>query len=81
MDTEQRMQILRNLADGITRRRLTTPARMILDLVEPFGFLASQTALFVRPLTPFGRWRDYLTALDDEASWKVLHHLINHRDS
>ena len=75
------MQILKNLADGITRRRLTTPARMILDLVEPLGFLASQTALFVRPLTPFGRWRDYVIALEDEEGWKVLHSLVDNWDS
>jgi hypothetical protein len=75
MDRVQRTQTLQDLADGIARRRLTVPARILLDLVEPLGFLASQVALFVRPLTPLGRWRDYIMALEDEESWKVLYRL------
>jgi hypothetical protein len=81
MDRIQRTQTLQDLADGIARRRLMAPARILLDLVEPLGFLASQVALFARPLTPLGRWRDYVMALEDEESWKVLHRLVHHQDS
>ena len=49
----------------------------MLDIVEPLGFLASQIALFARPLTPFGRWREYLLALEDEEGWKILHRMID----
>jgi hypothetical protein len=79
MNPEQRIRALQNLADGIARRRLAQPASMLLDLVEPLGFLASQVALFARPFTPLGRWHDYVMALQDEASWKELHGLIDQR--
>ena len=77
MSPERRLSILRALADGIARRRLSTPARLVLDIVEPLGFLAGQVALFVRPLTPFGRWREYLMALEDEEGWKILHRMVD----
>lgn len=81
MDPNGRTRILQDLADRIARRRLTTPARMVLDVIAPIDFLASQAALFVRPLTPLGRWRDYVMALEDEEGWKVLHRLVGHQDS
>jgi hypothetical protein len=80
MNSEQRHQILLQLADTIRRRRLTASARLALDVLAPLGFLASQVALFVRPLTPPGRWHDYVTALDDEQGWKVLQSLVENRD-
>jgi hypothetical protein len=49
----------------------------MLDVIEPLGFLAGQIALFARPLTPFGRWREYLMALEDEEGWKILHRMVD----
>ena len=80
MNTDQRAQILQQLARSIARRRLTTPARLALDVVSPLSFLTSQIALFVRPLTPLGRWQDYVGALDDEQGWKVLQGMIEKQD-
>ena len=80
MDTEQRNQILQQIADGIRRRRLEAPARLALDAIAPLGFFASQVALFLRPLTPLGRWRDYLTALEHEQSWNALQRLVEQPD-
>jgi len=77
MDINQRAAILRALADGIARRGLTVPARMMLDAVGPLAFFASQAALFARPLAPLGRWREYLTALGDEEGWEILHSIVN----
>jgi hypothetical protein len=77
MDANRRLALLQNLADGLARRRLTAPARFVLAIVEPLGFLAGQLALFVRPLTPLGRWREYLMALEDEEGWKILHRLVD----
>jgi hypothetical protein len=77
MDPEHRIHILQTLADGIARRRLSTPVRLVLDIVEPLGFLAGQLALFARPLTPLGRWQEYLTALEDEEGWKILHRMVD----
>lgn len=81
MDTSERTRALQDLADRIVRRRLRVPTRLILDAIEPLGFLASQVALFVYPLTPLGRWRDYVVALEDEEGWKVLRRLVDHQDS
>jgi hypothetical protein len=81
MDDGQRTDLLRKLADAIARRRLTAPARLLLDAIAPLGFLASQVAAFARPLTPLGRWREYLTALEDERSWRLLQSLVDERDS
>ena len=77
MNIERRTAILQDLADSIARRHLTTPARLVLYAAEPFGFLASQLALFARPLTPFGRWCEYLSALEDEEGWTVLQKLVD----
>ena len=77
MNIEQRTVILQDLADSIARRRLTAPARLVLYAAEPFGFLASQLALFARPLTPFGRWRDYLSALEEQEAWTLLQKLVD----
>jgi hypothetical protein len=77
MDANRRTALLQNLADGIARRRLLTPARFVLDIVEPLGFLAGQFALFARPLMPLGRWREYLAALEDEEGWKILHRMVD----
>ena len=80
MNTEQRTQILQQLAQAIARRRLIGPARLALDVINPLSFLASQVALFLRPLTPHGRWHDYVAALDDEQGWKVLQSLVEKQD-
>ena len=80
MDPHQRSQILQQLAHAIARRRLTGAARLALDVIGPLAFLASQVALFARPLTPLGRWHDYVVALDDEQGWKVLQGLIENQD-
>ena len=80
MNTDQRAQILQQLAQAIARRRLTAPARLALDLMSPLSFFTSQIALFLRPLTPCGRWHDYVVALDDEQGWKVLQRLVEKQD-
>ena len=80
MNTDQRDQILQQLAQAINRRRLTAPVRLALDLLSPLSFLACQIALFVRPLTPLGRWQDYVGALEDEQGWKVLQGLVEKQD-
>jgi hypothetical protein len=80
MNTEQRLQILQQIAEAIARRRLAVPARIVLDVLAPLGFLSSQVALFLRPLTPLGRWRMYVMALEDEQSWQVLQRLVDQGD-
>lgn len=80
MDADRRAEILKQLSAAIARRRLTAPARIALDVIAPLGFMASQVALLVRPLTPPGRWYEYVSALDDEQSWLVLQHFIDQQD-
>ena len=80
MNADQRTQILHHLAQAIARRRLTAPARLALDVLAPLSFLTSQVALFLRPLTPLGRWHEYVAALDDEQGWEVLQRLVENQD-
>jgi hypothetical protein len=80
MNAEQRLQTLQSLAAAIARHRLAAPARLALDVAAPLGFLASQVALFVQPIAPLGRWHDYVVALEEEESWKVLRSLVAQRD-
>ncbi len=81
MDLNQRTAILQNLAAGIVRRHLQAPVGLALDIIAPVGFLASQVALFVRPLTPYGRWHEYVMALEDEDGWSILRGLVDIQDS
>ncbi len=80
MEQNQRNHILTQMAEGLARRRLATPARIALDLIAPLGFLAGQAALFAQPLVPAGRWRDYVAALTDEQGWRTLQRLLEQRD-
>jgi hypothetical protein len=80
MNTEQRTHILEQLAAAIARHSLTAPARIVLDVVAPVGFIASQLAQFIRPLTPAGRWHEYVNALSDEQGWLVLQRLVDQQD-
>jgi len=80
MNIDQRDQVLQQLAQAIARRRLTAPARLALEAISPLSFLGSQIALFLRPLTPFGRWHDYVSALEDEQGWEVLQRLVAKQD-
>ena len=80
MNADRRAEVLQRLADAIARRRLTAPARLALDVVAPLGFMASQLALLVRPLTPPGRWYEYVSALGDEQGWQVLRRFVDQQD-
>lgn len=79
-EDQQRERILNQMADALARRQLLAPARLMLDIIEPVGFLASQAALFARPFTPYGRWREYVGALADEAGWRALHEIVKRRE-
>lgn len=80
MDKQHREKLLNTLVMLIVRQRLLTPMQVFMDIVMPVGFLASQVMLFVRPFTPYGRWRDCATALSDEEGWIVLQNLIKRHE-
>jgi len=48
---ERRGQLIDRLAEQITRRGLTVPAVLLLDLFRPFSFIASQGLLLCQPLS------------------------------
>jgi hypothetical protein len=77
MNADERTQLLQNLARGIQRRGLGTPARLVLDVLTPLGVLVGQAALFARPLLPTGTWRSYAAALEDERAWRELRDLMD----
>ncbi len=70
-------ELLERLADAIVQRGLTAPARMLLDMLAPLGFLASQMALFARPFVPGDRWTRYVDALSDARGWEQLRDILN----
>jgi hypothetical protein len=76
-DDSDREAAIRRLAAQIRQRRLAAPARIMLAAITPLSFLASQTALLVRPLFPHGPWRSYMVALSDEASWEALQRILD----
>lgn len=48
--TEEEMALLDRLAAFVVRRRLTTPAILLLETTSPFNFVASSAMSFFRPL-------------------------------
>ncbi|MCS6940054.1 MAG: hypothetical protein RMJ55_07910 [Roseiflexaceae bacterium] len=68
---------LERLANAIAQRGLATPARIMLDIIAPLGFLASQVTLFARPFVPVSRWTRYVEALSEEQGWKQLRDILN----
>lgn len=68
---------LEQLADAIVQRGLAAPARMLLDILAPLGFLASQMTLFARPFVPGDRWTRYADALSDARGWEQLRDILN----
>jgi len=48
--TDDERSMLDDLADGITRRRLTPAALFFFESMKPLGFVSSQMLLFFRPI-------------------------------
>jgi hypothetical protein len=74
---EPHTEPIEQLARAIAQRGLTTPARIMLDIIAPLGFLASQATLFARPFIPENRWTHTIDALCDARGWRMLHDLLN----
>jgi hypothetical protein len=49
-ELDAREQLVDQLVERVRRRGLTLPALMLLDLVQPFAFLAGQGLLLCQPL-------------------------------
>lgn len=49
-ELEAREQLVEQLIERVRRRGLTLPALVLLDLFQPFAFLASQGLLLCQPL-------------------------------
>jgi len=74
---EPHTESIEQLARAIEQRGLTTPARIMIDIIAPLGFLASQVTLFARPFIPGNRWTRTIDALCDARGWRMLHDLLN----
>ena len=48
--SEEERTMLDKLADGITRRRLTSAALFFFESMKPLGYISSQMLLFFRPI-------------------------------
>jgi len=80
MHDEKRQELLRSLAALIERQGLAVPAQLLLDAAAPLSVMLSQTALFLRPFAPQGRWYDYACLLEDSANWQALRTLLARED-
>lgn len=49
-ELEAQEQLVEQLVKEVRHRKLTLPALMLLDLVQPFAFLAGQGLLLCQPL-------------------------------
>lgn len=69
-------QPLEQLAAALSRHGLATPARMMLDVIAPLGFIAGQLTLFARPFVPRSRWTSCVDLLCDERGWATLRDIL-----
>ncbi|HEU4323253.1 MAG TPA: hypothetical protein VFS21_08865 [Roseiflexaceae bacterium] len=79
-EQQDQAQTVRAVADALGRSRLEAPARLLLDVIAPVDFLASQVASFTRPLLPFGQWRSYVAAFENEECWALLRRMVDQQD-
>jgi hypothetical protein len=74
---ERRGQLIDRLVERITRRGLAVPAVVLLDLLKPFSFVASQGLLLCQPLSAWinveQQVADYADLLADRSN---LDHLV-----
>jgi hypothetical protein len=69
--------MLDDLADAITRRRLTSAAIFFLESMKPLGFLGSQAMVLLRPLVSVvwpspARWDQVQRVLEQRGSIELL---------
>lgn len=76
MDQQQQILLIRRVADRLAEQRLSGAAQLLLDMIVPVSFLASQLAVFSRPLLPYARWRTYVSAFETEESWTLLREMV-----
>ncbi len=79
MDSQTREQQLNALAEEIERHGLRGPAQIFLGSISPISIIASQSLAVFRPLLPHGRWRNYVTALEDDTSWEALWRILERK--
>jgi hypothetical protein len=72
---------LRALAAGLAQWRLTTPARIVLDILAPISVITSQATIFLRPLVPSEYLRNSLAPLEYESGWRTLQRILSEPDS
>ena len=63
--TDEDHRLLKKLADAVVRRRMTTPAVLFLQSVQPLNSVGSQALVFLRPfLTGLFKAEDYDRMVD-----------------
>lgn len=77
MNDADETQRLQALAATLQRRNLDAAARIILDVMKPIAFLASQTAVFIQPMIPRGQWQIHVDLLCEETNWTRLRAMLD----
>ena len=75
-ELETREQLVERLVEQVRRRKLTLPALMLLDLMQPFSFLAGQGLYLCQPVLGYlvdgPRVGAYADLLSDPESMRRL---------
>jgi len=71
--TDDDRKFLDELADGLTKRRLASPAVFLLESIKPLGWLGSQLLLLFRPMVA--------VVFHDPVRWDRVQRLLEHREA
>ena len=81
---EQSRELIERVARQIGDRKLATPALLLLEVIKPFSFLASQGLLLAEPLLSFlyeePRIGDYADLLADRSKVECLMDRLVHEN-
>ena len=76
LTTEEREKLINEIAEGIVKRGLTTPAILFLEMNRPLSFVASQSLVvgspFLAPFVGIDRVQDFSRLLKDRENVELL---------
>ncbi|GJQ59799.1 MAG: hypothetical protein D8M57_13305 [Candidatus Scalindua sp. AMX11] len=81
--TDDEIALIEKLADYVVRRKMTVPAIMFLESVEPLNFIGNQAGTFFQPIItnffPAHEYNRFITLLEKREALKMLIRKIEKR--
>ena len=82
---EETRRLVENLAKKIRKRKMETPAVLMLEMHKPLAFVGGQAMVafspFLIPFLGFDRVNDYSRLLSKRENWEMLLDAIERPDS